>query len=37
VNYVDSQTIRIDAVWLATTPMDMHAGTDTAYLFANKQ
>jgi hypothetical protein len=22
--------IRIDAVWLATTPMDMRAGTDTA-------
>ena len=22
--------IRIDAIWLATTPMDMRAGTDTA-------
>ena len=22
--------IRIDAVWLATVPMDMRAGTDTA-------
>lgn len=22
--------IRIDAVWLATAPMDMRAGTDTA-------
>ena len=22
--------IRIDAVWLAVTPMDMRAGTDTA-------
>lgn len=26
----DSQMIRIDAVWLATAPMDMRAGTDTA-------
>ena len=25
-----SQMIRIDAVWLATVPMDMRAGTDTA-------
>lgn len=25
-----SQMIRIDAVWLATAPMDMRAGTDTA-------
>ena len=24
------QVIRIDAVWLATAPMDMRAGTDTA-------
>lgn len=24
------QVIRIDAIWLATTPMDMRAGTDTA-------
>jgi transposase len=22
--------IRIDAAWLATAPLDMHAGTDTA-------
>jgi|GEM_PF-3491781 len=22
--------IRVDAVWLATTPLDMRAGTDTA-------
>jgi transposase len=22
--------IRIDAIWLASTPMDMRAGTDTA-------
>ncbi|MNF27196.1 hypothetical protein D3C84_78460 [compost metagenome] len=22
--------IRIDAIWLATEPMDMHAGTETA-------
>jgi transposase len=32
--------IRIDAIWLATEPLDMRAGTDTAlaqvYLFANK-
>lgn len=26
----DSQVIRIDAIWLATAPMDMRAGTDTA-------
>ena len=26
----DSQVIRIDTIWLATTPMDMRAGTDTA-------
>ena len=25
-----SQVIRIDAIWLATAPMDMRAGTDTA-------
>lgn len=25
-----AQVIRIDAVWLATAPMDMRAGTDTA-------
>lgn len=25
-----AQLIRIDAVWLATDPMDMRAGTDTA-------
>lgn len=25
-----AQVIRIDAVWLASTPMDMRAGTDTA-------
>lgn len=25
-----SHVIRIDAVWLATAPMDMRAGTDTA-------
>jgi transposase len=25
-----AQVIRIDAVWLATTPMDMRAGTETA-------
>ena len=25
-----SQVIRIDAIWLATSPMDMRAGTDTA-------
>jgi len=24
------QVIRIDAIWLATSPMDMRAGTDTA-------
>jgi transposase len=30
VDCVDSQMIRIDAVWLVTTPMDMRAGTDTA-------
>ena len=26
----DSQVIRIDTIWLATAPMDMRAGTDTA-------
>ena len=25
-----AEMIRIDAVWLATEPMDMRAGTDTA-------
>lgn len=30
MGYGDSQMIRIDAVWLAVTPMDMRAGTDTA-------
>jgi transposase len=25
-----AQVIRIDAVWLAITPMDMRAGTETA-------
>jgi len=26
----DSQVIRIDTIWLATAPLDMRAGTDTA-------
>jgi hypothetical protein len=26
----DSQMIRINAAWLATAPLDMRAGTDTA-------
>ena len=26
----DAQVIRVDALWLATEPLDMRAGTDTA-------